>query len=108
MTRLAKLRLRLIIFVIGIPLATFGAISLGPSWLALPLVGAAAYALTLTLGRVAGRASQPFCWTCGGDMSAEPVGDHGAVCPSCGTLNTHLAKIDVDSAAAEDEAFRSA
>ena len=76
-------------FIIGIPLATLGAISLGPTWLALPLVGMAVAAVTVTVNRLAGRLDQRVCWTCGHDLREREAHDNGIVCPECGSLNQH-------------------
>lgn len=89
LTWLAKLRLRAIVFVIGIPLAAFGAISIGPAWLTLPLVGVAVAAVTMSLNRLTDRLAQPLCFTCGADLAERPAHEHGIICPECGSLNQH-------------------
>lgn len=99
MTWLGRIRLRLVVFVIGVPLATFGAISFGPAWLALPLVGVAVAAVTMTMTRLSERLSVQTCWTCGRDLAEEPSHEHGIMCPDCGSLNQYnpssrFAKID--------------
>jgi hypothetical protein len=104
MTWMSRLRLRAIVFVIGIPLAAFGAISLGPGWLALPLVGVAVAAVTMTLSKLGHRADQRICWTCGTDLSGEPEAEQGVACPTCGSLQQHnpaLANAEV----VEDDSF---
>jgi len=88
MTFIGKIRLRLFAFIIGAPLAVFGAVSLGPTWLALPVAGVAFIALSRTVNKTALRLAQrPACWTCGSDLSGRAVGAHGVDCPRCGTLN---------------------
>ncbi|TVQ32648.1 MAG: hypothetical protein EA376_04605 [Phycisphaeraceae bacterium] len=84
--------MRLLALVIGVPLATVGVISLSPSWAALPLVGVAVYAFTVSVNKVSHRLAQPSCWTCGHDLAAQPTGEYGVACPDCGSLNQHLAK----------------
>ncbi len=76
-------------FVIGVPLATLGVISLTPAWLTLPLVGMAVAVVTVTVDKLTGRISATTCLTCGRDLASEPVDEHGVVCPSCGALNQH-------------------
>lgn len=88
-TWVSRLRLRAIVFVIGIPLAALGAISFGPGWLALPLVGVAFAAVTVTLNKIGHRVDQRVCWTCGSDLSGEPVAEQGVACPNCGSLHQH-------------------
>ncbi|HBS29507.1 MAG TPA: hypothetical protein DEB06_08685 [Phycisphaerales bacterium] len=88
-TWLGRMRLRLIIFVIGIPLAAFGAISFGPGWLALPIVGVAVAVVSVSVNKLAQRLAHPVCWTCGHDLSSLTPHDLGVVCPSCGSLNQH-------------------
>lgn len=80
-------RLRVIVFVIGIPLAIFGAISIGPAWLTLPLVGVAFAAVTMTVSRLTNRLDESICWTCGTSLVNVPANEHGKVCPECGSLN---------------------
>lgn len=89
MTWLAKVRFRAVVFVIGVPLAAAGAISVGPAWLALPLVGVAVAAVTVTLNKVASRLDQRVCWTCGTDLSGVPEAEQGVACPMCGSLHQH-------------------
>lgn len=97
MAWVSRLRLRAIVFVIGIPLAALGAISFGPGWLALPLVGVAVAVVTVTLNKIGHRVDQRVCWTCGTDLSGEPVAEQGVACPACGSLHQHnpsLAEVD--------------
>ncbi len=88
MTLIEKVRLRLLVIVVGIPLAAFATISLGPSWLAtLPVVGVVVLAMARTLNTTSSKMAKPICWTCGGDLSTEPGGAMGVVCQECGSLN---------------------
>ncbi len=92
MTWIGKARLKLAVIVIGAPLAAFGAISVGPAWLTLPVIGATFYVLAIGVNKTSNRVASSKCWTCGHDLSALSVdGEHGVPCPSCGTLNQHLA-----------------
>lgn len=93
MTWVSQLRLRVVVFVIGIPLAAFGAISLGPAWLAVPLLGVAVAAVTMTVSRLTERLDAQTCWTCGHDLAGEPPHEHGIVCPDCGSLNQHHPRV---------------
>jgi len=84
-----KLRLRVVVFVIGIPLAAFGIISLTPAWLTLPVVGMAVAAVTMSVSKLTQRLAKQVCWTCGADLSSQPPHEHGIACPTCGALNQH-------------------
>ena len=87
MTWRSKLKIRAWVFVIGVPLAVVGVISISPAWLTFPLVGVAVAAVTMTVNKVGQRLSQPTCWTCGEDLTNEDPAEHGIACPSCGALN---------------------
>ncbi|MBN8644925.1 MAG: hypothetical protein J0L61_06735 [Planctomycetes bacterium] len=88
-TWLGMVRLRVFVLVIGAPLAIFGAISIGPAWLALPLVGVAVAAVSVTWNRLTAGLGEHICWTCGADLKGQPQGVHGVVCEKCGSLNQH-------------------
>ena len=96
-----RLRLRAVVLVIGIPLAAWGAISIGPAWLALPLVGVAVAAVTMTVNRLTNRLNADVCWTCGTSLHGLPPHEHGIACPACGALNQHNPK-NVALASAND------
>lgn len=83
----SKVRLRALVVVIGVPLALLSAISISPAWLAIPLVGVAVAAVTMTVNAIGQRLTDPTCWTCGTDLAQEPKTEHGVVCPGCGSLN---------------------
>lgn len=87
MTWRAKLKIRAWVFVIGVPLAILGVISVSPAWMTLPLVGVAVAAITVTVNKIGHRLTQPTCWTCGQDLRNEEPAEQGIVCPSCGALN---------------------
>jgi hypothetical protein len=87
MTWRSKLKIRAWVFVIGVPLAVLGVISVSPAWMTLPLVGVAVAAITVTVNKIGHRLTQPTCWTCGHDLRNEEPAEQGIVCPSCGALN---------------------
>ncbi len=87
MTWRAKIRFRALVAVLAIPLAIFTAISFSPGWLvALPIVGVVVAAATVAVQKSGTRLSMSKCWTCGEDLAREEPGEHGIVCPSCGSL----------------------
>lgn len=88
MTWRSKIRFRAIVAVLAVPLAIFTAISLSPGWLvALPIVGVAVAAATVAVQKCATRLGMSKCWTCGEDLANEEPGEHGIVCPACGSLH---------------------
>ncbi|MEX2217843.1 MAG: hypothetical protein WD749_03710 [Phycisphaerales bacterium] len=82
-----KVRLRVFALLVGAALAAIATASLTalPVW---PLVGVAVAAVALGVSKMTSRLKQPTCWGCGGDLSREPAGSYGQVCPKCGTI-TH-------------------
>ncbi len=109
MTWRSKLKIRAWVFVIGVPLAVVGVISISPAWLTFPLVGVAVAAVTMTVNKVGQRLSQPTCWTCGFDLADENPAAQGVACPSCGALNQfylarHAAPPVDDDGAPHDQA----
>ncbi|MBL8764303.1 MAG: hypothetical protein JNM07_08540 [Phycisphaerae bacterium] len=74
------------VWVIGIAAASVSMIA----WAGLPLlpvVGVAVAAFVVSFNKTANRLDRPTCLSCGYDLSGEPVGDHGAACPTCGAVN---------------------
>lgn len=98
-----RIRLRVIVFVIGIPLAAWGAIMVGPAWLALPLVGVAVACVTMSVSRITQRMAATTCFTCGHDLKGIPPHEHGIACPACGSLNQHNPEPMLADAAIESD-----
>jgi len=88
-----KVRLRVLWTVVGIGLTTLGVISLTaiPAW---PIVGVAVATLALVVNGMTSRLRQPICLGCGGDLTNQPRGEHGAICPTCGTVSLWMAATD--------------
>ncbi|MBL8744788.1 MAG: hypothetical protein JNK58_00370 [Phycisphaerae bacterium] len=105
MAWVTQVRLRVIVFVIGVPLAAFGAITLGPAWLTLPIVGVAVAVVTVSVNKLTQRLGEGVCFTCGQGLRDVPPGEHGKVCPGCGALNQHrpmmLARTDTKSTSSD-------
>lgn len=93
-TLLGKVRLRVLVFVVGVPLAACAAIVFTPGWAALPVVGVAVYTIALGVNKATTRLQERVCWTCGADLRGLVRSDHGVPCPGCGALN---ASIDPDA-----------
>jgi hypothetical protein len=86
-TRLAKLKVRAWVSMLGVPIATAGVLSLLPGWFTLPMIGVAAWALIALLGGSTRAMAEPVCWTCSTDLRDHPSTAYGVVCPHCGTVN---------------------
>lgn len=85
MTWMHKIRLRVLALLLGTALATIATASLTalPVW---PVVGVAVAAVALGVNKITARLRQPTCWGCGGDISREPKGGYGTICPDCGSI----------------------
>lgn len=81
-----KLRLRVLAFLTGVGLAALAIVSFTsiPAW---PIVGVAVACAAVAINSIASRLDQPICYSCGGDISKEPIGVHGRICRSCGAIN---------------------
>ncbi|MBX3351909.1 MAG: hypothetical protein KF684_03170 [Phycisphaeraceae bacterium] len=86
-TRLARLKIRAWLSLLGVPIATAGVLSLLPGWFTLPMIGVAAWALIALLGGSTKAMAEPVCWTCSTDLRDHPTTAYGVVCPHCGTVN---------------------
>jgi len=80
------LRLKVLAILVAAALAAIGILSVAalPAW---PVVVGAVAAAALAVNSTASRLSQATCWSCGIDIAAQPVGEHGATCPDCGAVN---------------------
>lgn len=82
----SKVRLKAVLWTIGIVGMTFAAIALTSiAWV--PVVGVAAAAMVVSIHNVTAKLKTPVCWECGTDLKREPVMAYGIRCPECGTLN---------------------
>ncbi len=81
-----RFRLRALAWVVGIALCALATISLTtlPAW---PVVGVAIAFAAVAVNTVASRLDVPSCLACGHRIESEPAGEHGVVCPSCGSVN---------------------
>jgi len=60
------------------------------AWPALPVVGAAVITVAAVVHSVTSRLSHPICWNCGQDITGQPTGEYGAICPKCGSVNQQV------------------
>jgi predicted RNA-binding Zn-ribbon protein involved in translation (DUF1610 family) len=73
-------------------------------------VGTAVAALALAVNTMASRLDSPTCLDCGADLTTEPAGLYGVICPKCGAVNqvegdgVRLAENDGAETEADDEA----
>lgn len=79
-------RLRALAVLVGIGLGAFAIVSFAaaPIW---PVIGVAVATAVVALNGITARLSTPTCWGCGHDLSGVAVGEHGATCPSCGSVS---------------------
>ena len=82
---LHKLRLRAFGIVLGLGLAAFGIVSMTVLPAIPVFVGAFAVA-ALVVNKVAAQLSNTVCIGCCEKIGNEPIGQYGAICPSCGTI----------------------
>lgn len=85
---IARTKLKVLAWMLGITLATIGSVSLAGLPL-LPMLGMAFAAAAMSISKATGRLGKPTCYHCGTDLSKEPVGTHGVVCTQCGSIHMH-------------------
>jgi|GEM_PF-1399353 len=80
-----RIRLRVLAVLVGLALAGIGAVSFAavPIW---TVVGVAVAAAAVAVNTMASRIGQETCLACGADLSNEPIGAYGVICPECGSL----------------------
>ena len=85
-----KLRLRVFALLVAGTLAAIGIASVlsAPVW---PVLGVAVAVVTLVVNRVASRLDSATCLSCGSDLASQPRGEHGIICPGCGSISDTLA-----------------
>ncbi len=88
-----QIRLKAFAIVVATILAAIGVIAWStlPAW---PVIGISVAVVAVALNRVAVRLNEPVCWSCGGGMKNQPIGQHGSICPSCGAVNQPLLHSD--------------
>lgn len=89
MTWMQRLRLKVLAMIGGLILAVvaLATVTTVPVW---GLIGVAVAAVAVTVNTLTARMSQQTCWGCGQSLLGEPTGEHGQVCPHCGTMTPKL------------------
>ncbi|MFG0241789.1 MAG: hypothetical protein ACF8R9_03270 [Phycisphaerales bacterium JB054] len=82
---MARIRLRVLAFVLGLALTAIGLISL-TALPALPVLGVAFAAAAVGVNSLTSRLKQPVCHGCGTPIGDVPPGHYGTACPHCGSL----------------------
>ncbi|MFT5423264.1 MAG: hypothetical protein ACI89L_001038 [Phycisphaerales bacterium] len=85
---LHKLRLRVFAVLTAVILAAVAVISLGV-W-PVPVVSVALLTAAAVLNTMTSKLAVSVCSGCGEGLGGVPTGAYGAVCPSCGTINSAL------------------
>ena len=82
-----RLRLKALAWVVGISLATIGAITVA-SLPPLIVVGGAVAAVAVSVTKTANKLMKSSaCLHCGADLSDEPRTAYGIACPRCGSIS---------------------
>jgi hypothetical protein len=83
---IARTKLKVLAWLLGITLASFGSTALAglPLLAVLPVAVAAA---AVSIGKTTTRLSRTTCLDCGADLTNQPIGSYGAICHACGSVN---------------------
>ena len=81
------IKYRALAWLVAIVLATIATVVLAgvPAWQA---VGFAVAAACVSVGKLTTRLLKPTCLDCGHDLTGQPVGGAGVICPECGSVNS--------------------
>lgn len=81
-----RLRFRAFTFVAAICLTSAAVIAFAgaPLW---PVVGAAIFTAAVSISKITTKLLKPICLECGRELSGEPIGASGIVCPDCGGIH---------------------
>jgi DNA-directed RNA polymerase subunit RPC12/RpoP len=82
---LRRLRLKFFGVLLAITLTCLTVLTAGVGWLSIPVVGAALWAVVVTVNRASVKASLN-CWSCGERLDPDQLATGDLACPSCGTL----------------------
>ncbi|MFN7021711.1 MAG: hypothetical protein ACK4WH_10340 [Phycisphaerales bacterium] len=81
-----RLRFRAFAFVAAICLTSAAVIAFAgaPLW---PVVGAAIFTAAVSISKITTKLLKPMCLECGRELSGEPIGAAGIICPDCGGIH---------------------
>lgn len=84
-TLMQRIRMRVMAVLLGTSLAAIAMISLTslPAW---PIVGVAVATVAVAVNKATSRLRSPVCWGCGRSIEGQSNGEHGVICPDCGTM----------------------
>ncbi|HVU63758.1 MAG TPA: hypothetical protein VHC70_07270 [Phycisphaerales bacterium] len=86
-TWIRGIKFRALGWLVAIVLATVATVVFAgvPAWPAIGFAFAVAY---VSVGKLTTRLLKPTCLECGHDLSGQPIGMQGIVCPECGSVNS--------------------
>lgn len=84
---ISGLKLKTALWLVAITCATFVSITLA-GLPAIPMISFAVAAAAVSVSKLTLKLGHPTCYSCGHDLSDQPIGSHGIACPSCGSVRT--------------------
>jgi len=84
-TLVDRIRIRVLIVVVGGVLAGIGAVSYAAAPL-LPVIGVAMATTAVVVRSMVSPLGQTACRGCGADLAGHRPGEHGVTCPACGRI----------------------
>lgn len=87
-----RLRLRVLAILVGTGIAAFGVVAMvsAPAW---PVIGVAVVTAAAMVSRATTSMTGQTCHACGDNLRGVPSGQYGSICPGCGAINQHIAKM---------------
>jgi predicted RNA-binding Zn-ribbon protein involved in translation (DUF1610 family) len=55
-----------------------------PAW---PVIGVAVATLVVCVSTITQKLNKDLCYSCGATLTSAPMGEHGAICPTCGAIH---------------------
>ncbi len=82
-----RIKFRALVWLVAIVLATIATVVFAgvQVW---PAVGVAVAAACVSVSKLTNRLLKPTCLDCGHDLTGQPVGGAGIICPGCGSVNS--------------------
>ncbi|HEB61193.1 MAG TPA: hypothetical protein ENJ06_05145, partial [Phycisphaeraceae bacterium] len=79
-----RLRIRVLGLLLAVTIGCVAVLSAGVGWFSIPVVGAALWAVVVTVNKASEKAATT-CWSCGQKLDSEQVAAGNVICPNCGT-----------------------